>query len=188
MTERTLPSIGVGIRTRPAEADRTIPAPRTATAERPLVARREAVLSTPARAGMLFGVTAAVYAVALAGVSGLQAESDAAVVAARAPHVDALAATRAANDALQAKLQDVDGEVRWLARSYDTIGLEVEAYQARLDALALLVADVQGSAAALPDRIRLPSVTMRGAVATGGGGGGGTAAPRTSGRTGASGG
>jgi hypothetical protein len=191
MTERALPAIGVGTRARPRAAERPAPARHDAAADRPLAARREAVLSAPARAGMLFGVSAAVYAVTLAGVAGLQAQSEAATSAARAPLLDTLAQTRAANDAMETRLLAADAQVRALADSYATIGTEVEAYQAQLDALALLVADVEGSAAALPDRISLPSVTMRGAVAAGGGGGGGGArstAPKTSGKTGASGG
>ena len=161
MTERALPAIGVGARARPIAADRPAIAPGDARTARPLTVRREAILSAPARAGMLFGVSAAVYAVTLAGVAGLQAESEAAASAARAPHLDTLTQTRAANDALEAKVLAADAQVRALAGTYATIGTEVEAYQARLDALALLVADVEGSAAALPDRIRLPSVSMR---------------------------
>lgn len=188
MTERALPAIGVGTRARPAVDARPGPVAGARTADRPLVARREALLGTPARAGILFGVSAAVYAVTLAGVAGLQAESEAALSAARAPHLDALAQTRAANDAMEAKLLAADAQVRLLAGTYAAVGTGVEAYQARLDELARLVADVEGSAAALPDRIQLPSVSMRGAVASGGGGGSRQAAPRTSGKTGASGG
>ena len=187
MTERALPAIGVGTRARHTAAERRAVEPRDVTADRPLIARREAVLSMPARAGMLFGVSAAVYAVTLAGVAGLQAESETAASAAQAPYLDTLAETRAANDALEARVVAADAQLRVLAGSYATIGTEVEAYQAQLDALALLVAEVEGSAAALPDRISLPSVTMRGAVASSGGGGR-SAAPKTSGRTGASGG
>jgi hypothetical protein len=187
MTERALPAIGVGARARPIAVDRPAVAPGDATTARPLTVRREAILSAPARAGMLFGVSAAVYAVTLAGVAGLQAESEAAASAARAPYLDTLTQTQAGNDALEAKVLAADAQVRALAGTYATVGTEVEAYQARLDALALLVADVEGSAAALPDRISLPSVTMRGAVASGGGGSR-SSAPRTSGTTGASGG
>ncbi len=90
MTERALPAIGVGVRPRPEAAAQPRPATRTHVGvdARPAVARKEAILTTPARAGMLVGASAAVYAVTLAGISGLQAEADAAVAAARAPYQD----------------------------------------------------------------------------------------------------
>jgi hypothetical protein len=196
MTERALPTIGVGIRPRPAAG--TAPAegaqPRGAqqarpagdsVAERAAAVRREAVLFTPARAGMLLGASAALYAVTLAGVSALQAQDDAALAASRAPYLDALAEARAANDAIEARIQTANGQIADLIATYGTVGTDVEAFQARLDSLATLVAEVRGSAAALPARIKLPSVSMRGSVATSTAR---TAAPKTSGKSGASGG
>lgn len=143
--------------------------------------RSEAILSTPARAGMLLGASAAVYAVTLAGVSGLQAQQDAAVIAARQPSVDRIAAVRAANDSLEASLVAIDAKARTLASDYAAAGGDISSYQARLDELAGLVATIQGSAAALPTRIALPSVSMHGKV-------GSSKAPATSSTTGASGG
>jgi hypothetical protein len=191
MTERALPTIGVGLRTRPQAGGHAGPIVRPAagTVARPAVAKKEAVLSTPARAGMLLGATAAIYAVTLAGVSGLQAESEAAVVAARAPYLQDLAATRAANDAVEAQVTKADAEVRALVATYGAVGESVASFQTRLDSLAALVADVRGSAAALPARIKLPSVsTVRVSRSSSGGGGGRSAAPATGGSTGASGG
>jgi hypothetical protein len=118
----------------------------------------------PARAGMLIGASAAVYAVALAGVSGLQAESDAAAIARREPWLAEIAESRAANDRLEATLIAASSEAKALADEYAATGVVVSAYQARLDELASLVAEVQGSAAALPARISLPKVTVRGAT------------------------
>ncbi len=83
------------------------------------------------------------------------------------------------NDALEAAIVKADGATRALTAEYTTTSQDVAAYQARLDELAKLVAEVQGSAAALPTRISLPSVSMHGAVgsASAGGGGGGGRAP-----------
>ena len=131
---------------------------------------------------MLIGASAAIYAVTLAGVSVLQADSDAALAAQRQPYLEALAAARSANDTLDAALVKVDGAARALAADYAAAGQDITAYQARLDELATLVAEVQGSAAALPTRISLPSVTMHGSV-----GGGGGSAPATRAKTKASG-
>ena len=158
MTERALPGIGVGVRAPPGDGRFSAPSGRRARTSRdtarPAVARKEAILTTPARAGMLIGASAAVYALALAGISGLQAEADAAVAAARAPFQDVLAQTRAANDELEARVLKADAEVRALTGTYGKVGTNIEAYQARLDSLAALVAEVQGSAAALPTRIK----------------------------------
>ena len=190
MTERALPAIGVGVRSRPKVAAPPRPVTRTHVrdAARPVVARRGAILTTPARAGMLVGASAAVYALTLAGISGLQAETDAAVAAARAPYQGVLAQTRAANDELEARVLKADAEVRALVATYGKVGTNAEAYQARLDSLASLVAEVQGSAAALPTRIKLPTVTMRGATAGSPRAGGGATTRRTTAKTGASGG
>ena len=140
----------------------------------------------PARAGMLLGASAAVYAVTLAGVSALQSSSDAAIAARRQPYVDAVTATRATNDTLEAALLAADAEARALASEYAAVGANVAEYQARLDSLAALVAEVEGSAAALPSRIALPSVTARGAIPRASSGGS-SKAPATNSKSGASG-
>lgn len=186
MTERALPAIGVGVSHRPAadSAERPIAVPRVA--DRPAVIRHETVLSMPARAGMLIGASAAMYAATLAGVSVLQARDDASLAATREPLLQAVAETRAANDALASRIQAANGAVSALISGYESTGADVAAYQARLDSLAALVAEVQGSAAALPARIKLPTVSIRGPISSGGGGG--SSAPKTSGKSGASGG
>lgn len=190
MTERALPAVGVGVRTRPYAGGSVGPIvrPKAGAVARPDVAKKEAVLSTPVRAGMLFGATAAVYAVTLAGISGLQAESDAAVTAARAPYLQDLAAARAANDAFQARITQADAGIQSLVATYGSMGDGVTAFQTQLDTLAALVADVEGSAAALPTRIKLPSVTTVRISRSSGGGGGTKSAPATGGSSGASGG
>lgn len=203
MTERALPPVSVGTR-RPFAPSALPPTPaarvtadgddRTGTANpaatRPAaragVRRGEAILTTPARAGMLIGASAALYAVSLAGVSTLQARTDARTIEARAPYVDQVAGLRAENDRLEQVLRDVDTSARALAADYAATGSRLADYEARLDALSALVADVQGSAAALPTRIKLPSVTMRGAVGTSRSGS--TSRPRTTATSGASGG
>jgi hypothetical protein len=155
---------------------------------RPIVvrqARKEAILTTPARAGMLIGVSAAIYAVSLAGISGLQAQTDADLAAQHQPMIETIAQARAANDALEATIVAADARTRDLAAQYAATGGDVAAYQAKLDELAALVAKVQGSAAALATKINLPTVTLHGAI--GGVGRSGGSAPATGGTTSASG-
>ena len=164
-TERVLPAVALPIPRRPGRERVDAPAGRTHPAASARTARRgEPLLTMPARAGMLIGASAAVYAVTLAGVSGLQAESDAAAIARREPWLAEIAESRAANDQLEATLIAASSEAKALADEYAATGVAVSAYQARLDELAALVAEVQGSAAALPARISLPKVTVRGAT------------------------
>jgi hypothetical protein len=135
---------------------------------------------------MLIGASAAIYAVSLATVSGLQYQSQADLAAQHQPMLETIVQAKAANDALEATIQAADARARALANDYTAAGGDVTAYQARLDQLAALVAKVQGSAAALSTSIRLPTVTMHGAIGGGYVGSGGSA-PATGGTTAASG-
>ncbi len=198
MTERALPQVSVGTRATTAAgvAAPGVVAPGVAAGTRPAaggvarpaVRRNEAILTMPARAGILLGASAAVYAVTLAGVAVMQSETDAQVSAARAPYVDEVTQLRAANDELERVLLRADAQARALAADYGAVGATVTDYQARLDSLATLVAEVQGSAAALPARIKLPSVSMRGAIAGSSRSSRGGSAPSTNATSGASGG
>lgn len=190
MTERALPRVSAGTR-RPvplgevagdSSADTRVPGVRTS------VRRNEAILSSPARAGLLLGASAAVYAVSLAGISALQADTDAQAIAARAPYLEEIARQETANDELERALLKADAEARALAADYGAVGVTVTDYQARLDALAGLVAEVEGSVAALPTRIKLPNVTMRGPIAGTSRSSSGRSAPSTNAKSGASGG
>lgn len=174
-TERVLPAIALPApaRLKPVAAPRTRGEAATHTAK-----RKETFLTTPARAGMLIGASAAVYAVSLAGVAGLQSQSDSELAARQQPYLDELARTRATNDSLEAALAAVGTQAEALSGTYATTADDVTAYEARLDQLAALVAEVQGSAAALPTRISLPTVTVRA---------GSTRAPATTSTSGASG-
>ncbi len=175
-TERILPAVAL-----PIPALRRDAAPRAGTKapDRAVTRRGEAWVTTPARAGMLLGASAAIYAVTLAGVSGLQAGSDAEATARHQPYLETLATVRAANDQLQTAVTAADAQAQALGELYARTGDTVTAYEARLDALASLVAEVQGSAASLPSRLSLPAVSVRSSV--------GSTAPATSAKTGASG-
>jgi hypothetical protein len=199
MTERVLPPVSVGAhradRQSDAVARRAAPGSlgekagaASSPAARTAARRSEAILTTPARAGLLLGASAAVYAVSLAGVSALQADADAQTIMARAPYVEEVTRLQAANDSLERALLKADAEARALNADYDAVGLTVADFQARLDALAGLVAEVEGSAAALPARIKLPTVSMRGAIAGSSRSASGRSAPSTSATTRASGG
>lgn len=186
-TERVLPAIALPspglphVRGEAPTRPHVLPRPATpgVRAARPAVAKKEAILNTPTRAGMLIGASAAIYAVSLAAVSGLQYQSQAELAARNQPMLDAVSSTRAANDALEASIQAASVRLQSVAADYGTVGQDMTAYQARLDSLAALVAKVRGSAAAMSTHMSLPSVSIHGAV-------GGGSAPRTTSTTSAS--
>lgn len=193
--ERILPAVALpspGLpRTRGDAPARPAPGPRPSGAERhaertarPTArqagGRTEAILSTPIRAGMLIGASAAIYAGSLAAVSTLQYQSEMDLAARNQPMLDTIAQARAANDALQASVLAAGARVQAVAADYGATGKDLAAYQAQLDSLAQLVAKVQGSAAALSTKISLPAVSIHGSV------GGSRSAPATTATTSAS--
>lgn len=171
MTERPSTSTGAGAGRRAAA---------TPAASRDAGARRlDGLVSTVARVMVLSGASAAVYAGCLAAVAGLQAEADDAAIRVAAPGVASIEQLRAANDRLEAAIVDAGSEAGDVAGGYAAAADLVAAYEARLQALAALVTDVADDAAALPDRVALPPVRIRGTTAP---------APRSRATTGASGG
>jgi hypothetical protein len=174
-TERILPAIALPLPARARPASRV----GAEAPARSAVKRKEALLNTPARAGMLIGASAAIYALSLAGVAALQSQATAELAAQRQPWVDQLAQTRAANDALEAAVTRAGADLQALGASYTQAGQSVAAYDQSLNSLAALVAEVQGSAAAMPVTFSLPSVSIHGAI-------GSAAAPRTVATTSAS--
>ncbi len=144
------------------------PAAALARAARLAKPRGEALLTTTTRAGMLVGVSAAIYAVSLAAVAGLQAQTQADVAAQNQPAIDAVAQAKAANDALEAAIQDADARARALTADYGAVSKDMTAYQAQFAKLSDLVAKIQGSAAKLNSSFTLPTVTMHGAISGGG--------------------
>lgn len=169
-------SLGDRVRSR-VRAESARPA-AIAAAARLAKPRGDALLSTATRAGVLVGVSAAVYAVSLATVAGLEAHSQSEAVAGAQPALDAIASAKAANDEIDAAIKDADARLQALASNYNAASTDMAAYQAQFQQLSALVAKIQGSAAAMNANFKLPSVTIRGAV---GGGGGSTVVTTTGG-------
>ena len=137
-------------------------------------------LSSATRAGMLVGVSAAVYAVSLATIAGLQAQTQLDAAARQQPAIDAVARAKAANDSLQAAIEAADSRVLALATQYQSVSSGMAGYQARLAELSQLVSRAEGSAARLNANFALPAVTMHGTISAGSvGGGGGSAVVTT---------
>ena len=112
----------------------------------------------PVHLAVLVGVSAGAYAAALAGVTALQAGTDASVQAARAPIGRAASTVAAEHDALETALEDAARRYSVLADRYRRSGLHLEAIETSIDVLVARAASVSESAASMPTRFSLPSV------------------------------
>ncbi len=152
MTERAL-------RLPPAAAA-PMPAARAAAraAARPAVQARR-----PVHVAVAVGVTAGLYAVSLAGVTALQAGTNAQLAAERAPAAAAVDALRTNHDQVDADLARIAAEVSRTSATYQQIADGIASHEAALESLDARVAAVEGSAASLHVRTiaRLPSVSSR---------------------------
>jgi hypothetical protein len=107
---------------------------------------------------VLFGASAGLYAVSLAGVTALQSSTERATSLERAPIVAELDSLAVANDRLTRGLDVAARVFDASSGSYDELGSRLGDTEARLAELAATVADVQGAARALPTRVALPAV------------------------------
>ncbi len=153
MTERTLrlPLNGAA-----APRLHAIPAARTA-------ARAAAASRGPVHVAVAVGVTAGLYAVSLAGVTALQAGTDARLAAERAPAAAAVEALRTNHDQADAAMARIDAAYVGAAAAYQRVADEIASHGVALASLDKRIAAVEGSAAALrvPTVSRLPSVSSR---------------------------
>ena len=153
MTERVL---RLPPTTTPAPALLAVPEARAEA--RPAVAARR-----PVHVVVTVGMTAGLYAISLAGVTALQAGTDARLAADRAPAAAAVAELRGTHDALEAQLTQLEASYADAAASYAEIAAAIGAHEASLAGLGKQVAAVEGSASSLrvPTLASLPSVSSR---------------------------
>lgn len=126
-------------------------------------------LRLPMHVGVLLGASTAAYAVTLAAVTGLQAASEADLIAERAPAIagvhDLAARNQDLGDALVVAGQRYDG----LNRAYAAAGGRLTALEAALADLATSVQAIDGVSRSLPASVPLPKITrvvVSGAPAT----------------------
>ncbi len=113
----------------------------------------------PLHIGVFLGVSAGAYALGLAAVTALQARSEAATVADRAPTEQAIASLATRNDSLEAAALGAVETYEQATGSYDRLGQVMADMEAQLGDLALIVEAVEGAARALPARVALPPVS-----------------------------
>ncbi len=112
----------------------------------------------PGQVVALVGVSTTGYALALAGIASLQAASDAAVVADRAPAAAGIDAVASGHDRLAGRLDDLAGRQARSAASYDAVTSGIARVEAELGALAGKVSAVDGASRTLPASVALPPV------------------------------
>jgi len=109
----------------------------------------------PGRVLTLLGITTSGYALALAGVASLQATSDAATTAARAPALAGIDAAASERGRLADRLDVLTARNAALAASYGTIASAIDGLESRLGALSTSITAVDGAARALPASVPL---------------------------------
>jgi hypothetical protein len=132
----------------------------------------------PLHLPVAIGVGTGLYAVTLAGVTALQARSDAALAAERQPLSVAVATVSERRQALEQQLQATVGSLNAAAAAYDQVRGHSAALESALGTLSAQVAAATGVAASLPSHVSLPAVGTVSSVTT---------APATQATTGASG-
>lgn len=133
----------------------------------------------PLHLPVVLSVGTGLYAVTLAGVTALQARTDASLVAERQPLTAAVATLSARRQALEQQLQGTVSSLNAAAAAYDQVRGHSAALEAALGTLAAQVTAATGVAASLPSHLSLPAaVGTVGSVTT---------APATQATTGASG-
>jgi len=114
----------------------------------------------PVHLAVMTGAAAGIYAVSLAGVTALQASTDADLAAARQPVASAIAEQRALHDRLDiAVARAADGYAE-AAAAYAAILETLGAHETDLAALREAIGAAEGSAAGLsvPARAALPTI------------------------------
>lgn len=116
-------------------------------------------VGVPAHVAVLLGLSTGAYALSLALVSGLQATSDVAVAAQRAPALATIDSVDRGYARLEADLQAARAAYEASAAAYAATGTGFTDMEARLADLAKAVSAASGTAASMPSSVSLPSVS-----------------------------
>jgi len=113
----------------------------------------------PLHVGAFIGLSAGAYALSLAAVTAIQAQSDATIAADRAPTEQAIAEVAAQNDSLEADASRAGRTYERATSAYDLASRTLADVEAQLAGLAKVAGAVDGAARSLPDHVALPQVT-----------------------------
>jgi hypothetical protein len=113
----------------------------------------------PLHVGTFLGLSAGAYALSLAAVTALQAQSETAIAADRAPTVQAISRLAVQIDSLEANARHAGLTFERATGAYDRVGQTMVDVETQLGELAKAVEAVDGAARALPDHVALPRVS-----------------------------
>ncbi len=128
--------------------------------------RRFALPAVPAHVGVMLGLSAAGYGLTLAAVTALQSNSEAAIVADRAPAAAAIEQLATGHASLASSLAAAANRYAAAAAGYGDAAQRLGAVEAELGALSKAVAGVDGASRALPASAPLPTVVRSVRVGT----------------------
>ena len=111
----------------------------------------------PLHLPIAMGVTSGFYAVALAGITALQAQADRAVIAGQQPFTDSLSSLAQRRTVLERDVGATISSLNHAGLSYNDSLQEATALHERLTTLAQQVTIATGAAAQIPSSQRLPS-------------------------------
>jgi hypothetical protein len=113
----------------------------------------------PVHLAVLVGVSTSAYAISLAGVTALQSDADASVIADRAPAARAAEQLTTGHDRIEDALETAQRSYVAAATRYDRLGPSMTDMESALESLGRRVTKVSGAANALPGRVKLPSLS-----------------------------
>lgn len=116
-------------------------------------------LRIPAHVVVLMGLSAGAYAISLAGVTGLQSTTEAALAAARVPAIAAIEISQQEHARLEQRLETARKAYEAAAAAYAATGDGVSTMESMLGELAGLMTEINGSAASLPSSVKLPALS-----------------------------
>ncbi len=115
--------------------------------------RRRSFPRIPAHVAVLLGLSAGTYSVFLAGTTALQAASESAVAAEKAPIVSALGQLADGHDRLSGSLDVARARYGEASEAYTSLVASIAAYEARIADLTGRIDSLQAEAGVLPDSI-----------------------------------
>jgi hypothetical protein len=119
----------------------------------------------PIHLGIAVGISASLYAVSLAAVTGLQSAQNAQASAASAPLRTSVDQLDSANADLEARLTAARAAFDASAASFSDVVGTVPGFEGRLKALAGTVTKIHGTSVSLPSGAAIPRVSSSGSVA-----------------------
>lgn len=113
----------------------------------------------PLHLAVMIGVSTALYAVSMAGVTAIQSNNDRTLMLRQSPAEDAAARIREGHDRLEAEINQAADAYGQAAGGYDALAPKLMDMENSLERLAGRVQTVSGAARALPGRVSLPPIS-----------------------------